>query len=159
MADFSSQFRQMIAEHPSVNPYDVAADLADRLTDAECREALRLALPQYVKMVDRSHGTPAEPVTQRSYEDATAGVRAMGEMRRLAWLNERTSLGNGTFKRLGDLTAAELRICADIRFSHAAASKASAERYLRWAAMVEQAGVHSLIDLAGVDGIELADAA
>lgn len=156
-ATFSAWLRKQVTDHPAVNPYEVAADLCDRLSDDECREALRLALPQYVKMVDRSAASDPEP--QRPHADASANARRMGQLRRMAWLNKRESLGDGTFKRLGDLNAVELRICADIRFRHAESTKTAAERYLRWAEMVEQAGVDTLADLAETQPEVLAVAA
>ncbi len=153
--DIAARLREMSDEHESANPYQVSEDIIDKLSDADCREALRLCLPQYIKRLDHRYLTvqqvddvPDVPARQpgRPHAEAIAQHQDRHTRRRLTWLAKREALGDGTYKRLGDLTSAELRTCARIRYQHADAVNAVADRYMRWADQVEEQGAATLAE-------------
>lgn len=156
---------EALAETPDTGK--AARLVLDRLDPADYAEALRATLPGYVVKVALSQRPrvdlgevarvlpepapvevePVEPVAPR--QRARSARRIMVRTAFLAQaLASSYALSDGTRKRLGDLTAADLLDVAEQRYDLAAANTVAGDQMTALAKAVSDAGVEHVSDLA-----------
>lgn len=130
------------------NPRAVADALIAALPKARYEEALRESLWLYIRNLAHTGSLNGAAIEHgRSHLEATRGVGRMGAARSLAWLRQRVSVSPGVYKFLGDCTADDLGVMADVRREHAKANAEAADRYERLAHLMRDAKAKKLADL------------
>jgi hypothetical protein len=137
--------REAIANSTSAEYKDIAAEVLDAIDPTLIREALRQALPHYVRDIavrERGSGPAIIPVATGT----SAKVQAIREdwQRRLTEIYP-TPTGN---KRLGDLTYADLMHQAKVCQEAAEATMAKAKGWENLARAVRKGGAKTVRDLA-----------
>jgi hypothetical protein len=127
------QVRRVAAEGVYCDPTTVAEKVLAELSDWECREALKLTLPNWVRNV---LGDDARHVyhTRVPAAGAPAGPSRADRIRNWYAIAIAQPLLGREWKRLGDCEQADLQAAADERFKAAYRTLAEAEKWKRLAA-------------------------
>jgi hypothetical protein len=133
--EFRAYARQILNDTPDPNPAIATDKILGELSAEECKVALWLTLPDWLRNCART----ADHQIRRSEPGTEPVAPGSSAKRRLiaadwaAKLNTRLRVGE-SYKFLRDCTAADLTAAARIRFDLAEANRVEAER---WAATAE----------------------
>lgn len=150
MSDFSliATVRSVIDETDLTSPQEIADKVLGMVSRSDTRRALAEALPYLVqtelsrqRMARPAAGPAGEPRGEaRRTHNPSSKVRALRGYAD-AWkvrLRDRISVGHGDWKMLADCTAADLRLAAERRRTHAAGALANAAEYESFAAALDE---------------------
>lgn len=146
---FYSIVADVMASCPNPHPRVVADAVIVALPKSRYEEALRESLWLYVRQVSSaSHTNPdsshAVPAGGRPHSETSAGAGRMGAAVSLAWLRKSVSVSEGVYKFLGDCTADDLDVLAEVRRAHAKSNAEAADRYERLASLMREARAATL---------------
>lgn len=169
-SEVRSHIRELIAEHPTMDPAAVAVSVIERLSEDELRLALRVALPYLVRDETRklryvALGTPpvrgletwegfggaARSETVR--ESASKGGQAtkVKQEAQAAILRVPIPVGLGQTKPLGDCTADDLRNAAALQQERADQAGDRADGYRRLAKSLKRRKASTVSELSGAE--------
>lgn len=145
---FDSRLREItrgiITETGSADPHVVASAVIERLTARQCREALAVCLPGWVRISVHGPTTgPVRPTAPRG--KGVNGARRVAEWYRRV-LAEREFTGT-EWKVFGDCSAADLRAAAAVKYEKAAQTVAKGDELSEVATFMEEHSRETVHDI------------